>query len=73
MLVTNAGVRNMYCPFKFSHIKFLSVADAQAGRTNPVWTCEGPQCMVWQKKTIPVVGEGGYCGLTEKPAEHPNS
>jgi hypothetical protein len=68
MLFTNAEARNMYCPFKF-----LSVAHAQSGQTNPVWSCEGPKCMAWQKKIIPVGGEGGYCGLTEKPAEGPNS
>jgi hypothetical protein len=25
--------------------------------------------MAWQKKEIPVAGEGGYCGLSEKPIE----
>lgn len=47
MLVTNAEARNMYCPFKFSHAEFLHSADAQAGRKNPVWKCEGPKCMAW--------------------------
>jgi len=23
--------------------------------------------MAWQKKEIPAAGEGGYCGLSEKP------
>ena len=73
MLVTNAEARNMYCPFKFSHAEFLHSADAQAGRKNPVWKCEGPKCMAWQKKTIPAAGEGGYCGLTQNPVEHPSS
>jgi hypothetical protein len=67
MLVTNAEARNKYCPFKFSH-----PADAKAGRTNSAWICEGPKCMAWQKKTIPAADEGGYCGLTENPVEHPN-
>jgi len=67
VLVTNDEARNKYCPFKFSH-----PADAEAGRTNPAWICEGPKCMAWQEKINPVVGEGGCCGLTEKQARHPS-
>ena len=54
----------MYCPFKLSHS-----TSREAGHMNPEWRCEGPKCMAWQKKQIPVAGEGGYCGLSEKPIE----
>jgi len=62
MLVTKDEASQMYCPFKFSHS-----ASREAGQINPFWRCEGLRCMAWQKKEIPAAGEGGYCGLSEKP------
>jgi hypothetical protein len=62
MLVTKDEASQMYCPFKFSHS-----ASREAGQINPFWRCEGLRCMAWQKKEIPVAGERGYCGLSEKP------
>ena len=62
MLVTTDEASQMYCPFKFPHS-----ASREAGQINPFWRCEGLRCMAWQKKEIPVAGERGYCGLSEKP------
>ena len=62
MLVTNDEVRQMYCPFKFSHPE-----SREAGKVDPKWTCEGSKCMAWQKRANPVGEERGYCGFAGKP------
>jgi len=62
MLVSNDEARQMYCPFKFSHLE-----SREAEEANPKWLCEGLKCMAWQERVIPVREQAGYCRLAGKP------